>query len=272
MYPAMNVQYVKKKHTIQKYSNLLFLSSSFLFSNPFHDSPANKHYNLPSLPKTPDSRIYCEDPYAHLSLSFSRLRSESLRLAQGIHDTFGQPTYHTSFGSTSVSGPVVLIQLPNSAVLPVLISGFLAAGWAVSTANPANTATELAHFIELCQPRVVITQPGALGEKAVSEACRIAKCDDDGVEIFVVDVNSDWKDVPLMNGNGVEKDGKKYGRFWTVLLADKEFVVPPMVSLNRQFLGLQRDFHDDWNRLWKKPIPELHSFCGHQVGNSDSLP
>lgn len=98
----------------------------------------------------------------------------------------------------------------------------------------------------------MITQPGALGEKTVSEACRIAQCDgdDDGVEIFVVDVNSDWKDVPLM---GVEKsglkDGKKYGRFWTVLLADKEYVVPPMVSLNRQTFGLKHDFHDDRNRL-----------------------
>lgn len=198
------------------------MPSSFLFSNPFHNAAANEQYHISPLPKIPDSRVFCEDPYANVSLTFGRLRSESLRLAQGIHDRFGQPEYHQRFGCNSVAGPVVLVQLPNSAAYPLILLGFIAAGWVVSTANPANTSFELSHYLELSQPRVIITQAGDLGEKAAQEACRMAKCDAD---IFVVDVNHDWENAAW--------NVQSNQRSWTSFFSDKEFVVPQMVGYLR---------------------------------------
>ncbi|GJJ12609.1 hypothetical protein Clacol_006852 [Clathrus columnatus] len=194
---------------------------SFLFSNPFHHKSldTDRYGSSPPLPKIPDSRVFCVDPHAKVSLTFGRLRSESLRLAQGIHERFGKPEYHSNFGSGSSAGPVVLVQLPNSAAYPLILLGFIAAGWVVSTSNPANTSFELAHFIELCEPKVIITQPGDLGEKTVQEACRVANSD---AEILLADVNQDWEQTLLLS----EKSNSE--RSWTSLLSDKEFNVPSM--------------------------------------------
>ncbi|KAF8512165.1 hypothetical protein BU17DRAFT_96567 [Hysterangium stoloniferum] len=198
---------------------------SFIFSNPF--SPSSpivrslndklKRDNTTYPPITPRKQIFY-DPTSSTAITYERLRRDTLRLAHGIRQRFGVPQTTDAFGSGSCAGPVVLVQLPNCLVWPVVALGFIAAGWTVTGISPANTALEIAHFIKLCEPRIFICQEDTGGENQIRSACKTVG--HRNADFFFVDPIGEWYGQLSSQRNS-----------WTSLLSNEEFSVPPLIII-----------------------------------------
>jgi acyl-CoA synthetase (AMP-forming)/AMP-acid ligase II len=169
-------------------------------------------------PVSPHKPIFY-DPKTSTAITYSRLRRDTLRLAHGIHRRFGIPRTTDVFGAGSLAGPVVLVHLPNCIAWPVLALGFLAAGWTVTGTNPGYTATELAHVVEQCEPRVIICNPGSGGERVVRAACTAAN--HKKLDIVFVESDNDIYGTPR---EALIKNS------WTSLLSNQELQVSPLVN------------------------------------------
>lgn len=81
-------------------------------------------------------------------LSFSGLRRSALALAATLHHALGIQ-----------KGDVVLLLSPNSILYPAIVLGVLSAGAVVTTANPLNTAAEVAKQARDSGAKIAIAAP-----------------------------------------------------------------------------------------------------------------
>jgi len=178
----------------------------------------------------PPHRPVFYDPNTSSAITYSRLRRDTLRLAQGIHQRYGVPQAADIFGKGSRAGLSVLLHLPNCMAGAVLVLGFLAAGWTVTAKNPGYTVMELVHIVKQCEPRIVICNPGSGGRISCAPPATVAG--HGNVDIFL-DSNDDLYGT---RGNVPRRN------IWTSLLSELELQVSPLVLHIRSMFEKHADF------------------------------
>ncbi|KAK7423800.1 hypothetical protein QQZ08_008843 [Neonectria magnoliae] len=183
----------------------------FIFSNPFE---SESDYTPPQqrVPHIDDNAPIFVDHATDRALTFSRLRSDALALAAGLHALGLDPEDIRSLPPTPSCprpevAPVVLVQLPNCLPFAIALFGTLAAGLTVTLVSPGLTATELAWVVKNSQPHVIITAKSSL--ETVRQAL---KTQDDqayvrGTHIFTVDVARD--PYPMGQAETAEGDWRR---------------------------------------------------------------
>ncbi|KZO93173.1 acetyl-CoA synthetase-like protein [Calocera viscosa TUFC12733] len=202
-----------------------------------HIPAGNIHSFLfpPTRPRVPDHKPIFHSPQHSLTLTYGQLRSDTLRLASGLSALVRQlgARGHGDLGvAGSVTGPVVLMHLPNCLAYGTILLGALAAGCTVTLTNPVLTPTEVAHILQQTEPDVLFTQPGKGGEGVIQAAYELLARERGGQDkrlregkVYTVDI-AQYPFGPLQPAAA--------GNSWTQLLGSEHFVVPPMTSAEQQ--------------------------------------
>ncbi|KZT62306.1 acetyl-CoA synthetase-like protein [Calocera cornea HHB12733] len=130
-----------------------------------------------------------------------------------------------------VTGPLVLLHLPNCLPYFTLLLGALAAGCTVTLTNPVLTPTEIAHILQQTEPDIIFTQPGKAGEGVLHKAYELLRQEHapgrTSPNVFTVDVAHYPADLP---GPRTNSNSNSNSNSWTALLLPNQhpFTVPAM--------------------------------------------
>lgn len=153
-----------------------FLFSSYYktLSNPHeHDGFADHTFDNKDVPPT---RPFVVDSTTGATLSFARLKADSLKVAVNLIETAGPPLpYNPSakLDATHSSRTTILVHLPNCIAFATVVLGALKAQHTVTPISSLLAPTEIAFILSKARPQVIVTSKGADGQGKVLQALDI---------------------------------------------------------------------------------------------------
>ncbi|GAA6022710.1 hypothetical protein JCM11491_003740 [Sporobolomyces phaffii] len=167
--PTVKMPAQVKAQTAPRSYNTVF---EFIFSQPFvkgsrtwQESSSELQDHV--LSRIPPDRPTFRDGRTGAVLSYGRLYSDSLSIAQSLTEDLGlspapASTSNPAINRGAIVSPVVLLHLPNCLPFATLAFGTLASGLTLTAANPVLTPPEIAHILTLSQPACIVTTPAGV--------------------------------------------------------------------------------------------------------------